>query len=280
IQVCRHPLGVWYSGQPVLLLATNVPRLNPACDLVTWSDDSSQVIYRRYSKFFDLQISKERIIPFLPGKILFRRSHIRDVAVKRLKPIDEYCRALVRLPDHISQSEDVLGFFEASPEDLDPPKEEPGPFLSLFCLLCFLSYSMNERNHQLRRVWVSFDTIRSKRTQTHFTTQSQCQGSALVSESIYQCYTLSLFVHPALLYAFCVLLLFYITHVDDTYHENHLNTKKRLPSRYQIHISINVTEPFSSAYPDSPGTPSSRSARLLGALSSPLGIFRRPLCAF
>jgi hypothetical protein len=28
----------------------------------------------------------------LPGKILFRRSHIRDVAVKRLKPIDEYCR--------------------------------------------------------------------------------------------------------------------------------------------------------------------------------------------
>lgn len=28
----------------------------------------------------------------LPGKILFRRSHIRDVAVRRLKPIDEYCR--------------------------------------------------------------------------------------------------------------------------------------------------------------------------------------------
>lgn len=35
--------------------------------------------------------------PHLPcvlslGKILFRRSHVRDVAVKRLKPIDEYCR--------------------------------------------------------------------------------------------------------------------------------------------------------------------------------------------
>ncbi|KAI1234236.1 hypothetical protein IHE44_0003953 [Lamprotornis superbus] len=27
-----------------------------------------------------------------PGKILFRRSHIRDVAVKRLIPIDEYCK--------------------------------------------------------------------------------------------------------------------------------------------------------------------------------------------
>lgn len=29
---------------------------------------------------------------FLTGKILFRRSHIRDVAMKRLKPINEYCR--------------------------------------------------------------------------------------------------------------------------------------------------------------------------------------------
>ncbi|KFQ39563.1 SH3 and PX domain-containing protein 2A, partial [Phaethon lepturus] len=73
---------------------------------VTWSDLTSQIIYRRYSKFFDLQMQlldkfpieggqkdpKQRIIPFLPGKILFRRSHVRDVAVKRLKPIDEYCR--------------------------------------------------------------------------------------------------------------------------------------------------------------------------------------------
>ncbi|MEE6485887.1 hypothetical protein FKM82_014443 [Ascaphus truei] len=67
---------------------------------------------------------KQRIIPFLPGKILFRRSHIRDVAVRRLKPIDEYCRALVKLPPHISQCEEVLRFFEARPEDLDPPKED------------------------------------------------------------------------------------------------------------------------------------------------------------
>ncbi|XP_029466166.1 SH3 and PX domain-containing protein 2A isoform X2 [Rhinatrema bivittatum] len=108
---------------------------------VTWSDSTSQVIYRRYSKFFDLQMQmldqfpveggqkdpKQRIIPFLPGKILFRRSHIRDVAVRRLKPIDEYCRALVRLPPHIAQCDEVLRFFEARPEDLNPPKEEYGP---------------------------------------------------------------------------------------------------------------------------------------------------------
>ncbi|XP_054839520.1 SH3 and PX domain-containing protein 2A isoform X2 [Eublepharis macularius] len=107
---------------------------------VTWSDSTCQTIYRRYSKFFDLQMQlldkfpieggqkdpKQRIIPFLPGKILFRRSHIRDVAVKRLKPIDEYCRALVRLPPHISQCDEVFRFFETRPEDLDPPKEDYG----------------------------------------------------------------------------------------------------------------------------------------------------------
>ncbi|XP_053439109.1 SH3 and PX domain-containing protein 2A isoform X6 [Nycticebus coucang] len=107
---------------------------------VTWSDSTCQTIYRRYSKFFDLQMQlldkfpieggqkdpKQRIIPFLPGKILFRRSHIRDVAVKRLKPIDEYCRALVRLPPHISQCDEVFQFFEARPEDINPPKEDYG----------------------------------------------------------------------------------------------------------------------------------------------------------
>uniref|UniRef100_UPI003590015E SH3 and PX domain-containing protein 2A isoform X2 n=1 Tax=Myxine glutinosa TaxID=7769 RepID=UPI003590015E len=103
---------------------------------VTWSDGTKQLVFRRYSKFFDLQMQlldqfpmeggqrdpKLRTIPFLPGKILFRRSHIRDVAVKRLKPISEYCQALVRLPAHISQCPDVLRFFETRQEDLDAHK--------------------------------------------------------------------------------------------------------------------------------------------------------------
>ncbi|XP_075065728.1 SH3 and PX domain-containing protein 2B isoform X2 [Mixophyes fleayi] len=106
---------------------------------ITWSNGTTEVIYRRYSKFFDLQMQmldkfpveggqkdpKQRIIPFLPGKILFRRSHIRDVAVRRLIPIDEYCKALINLPPYISQCEDVLNFFEARMEDYNPPKEEP-----------------------------------------------------------------------------------------------------------------------------------------------------------
>ncbi|XP_077447806.1 SH3 and PX domain-containing protein 2B isoform X2 [Stigmatopora argus] len=106
---------------------------------VCWTDGSTELIYRRYSKFFDLQMElldkfpveggqkdpKRRIIPFLPGKILFRRSHIRDVAMKRLRPINEYCRALIQLPVYISQCEEVRVFFETRPEDLNPPKEEP-----------------------------------------------------------------------------------------------------------------------------------------------------------
>ncbi|KAM8897873.1 SH3 and PX domain-containing protein 2B isoform 3-T3 [Spinachia spinachia] len=106
---------------------------------VSWSDGSTEIIYRRYSKFFDLQMElldkfpveggqkdpKRRIIPFLPGKILFRRSHIRDVAMKRLRPINEYCRALIQLPVYISQCEEVRVFFETRPDDLNPPKEEP-----------------------------------------------------------------------------------------------------------------------------------------------------------
>ncbi|XP_022532342.2 SH3 and PX domain-containing protein 2B isoform X1 [Astyanax mexicanus] len=106
---------------------------------VCWTDGSTEVIFRRYSKFFDLQMElldkfpveggqkdpKRRIIPFLPGKILFRRSHIRDVAMKRLRPINEYCRALIQLPVYISQCEEVRVFFETRPEDLNPPLEEP-----------------------------------------------------------------------------------------------------------------------------------------------------------
>ncbi|XP_039994607.1 SH3 and PX domain-containing protein 2A-like isoform X3 [Xiphias gladius] len=107
---------------------------------VTYSDSTSHVIYRRYSKFFDLQMRildkfpieggqkdpKKRIIPFLPGKVLFRRSHIRDVAVKRLKHLDNYCKALMKLPSHISQSEEVLKFFETKSDDLNPPTEDGG----------------------------------------------------------------------------------------------------------------------------------------------------------
>ncbi|KAG9268233.1 SH3 and PX domain-containing protein 2A-like [Astyanax mexicanus] len=105
---------------------------------VLYSDSSSQLLYRRYNHFFNLQMKlldlfpeeggerdpKHRIIPLLPGKVVFGRSQVRDVAVRRLKHLDNYCQALVRLPPRISQSEEVLKFFEPKPEDLNPPKED------------------------------------------------------------------------------------------------------------------------------------------------------------
>uniref|UniRef100_A0A8B9LK57 Uncharacterized protein n=1 Tax=Astyanax mexicanus TaxID=7994 RepID=A0A8B9LK57_ASTMX len=104
---------------------------------VLYSDSSSQLLYRRYNHFFNLQMKlldlfpeeggerdpKHRIIPLLPGKVVFGRSQVRDVAVRRLKHLDNYCQALVRLPPRISQSEEVLKFFEPKPEDLNPPKD-------------------------------------------------------------------------------------------------------------------------------------------------------------
>ncbi|XP_060565530.1 SH3 and PX domain-containing protein 2A-like isoform X2 [Ruditapes philippinarum] len=102
---------------------------------VTWSDQSTNVIYRRYSRFFDFQSQlmdmfpeeagaldpSKRIIPFLPGKKFFGRSHIREVAIKRMAPIAEYCKSIVRLPRKISQCKDVIQFFELEPDDINPP---------------------------------------------------------------------------------------------------------------------------------------------------------------
>lgn len=106
---------------------------------VTWSDSSKHVVYRRYSRFFDFQLTllekfpleggavdpQKRIIPFLPGKIIFGRSQIREVALKRLGQIDEYCSALLKLPPHISEDEEVLDFFDLEPDDLSPPEQKP-----------------------------------------------------------------------------------------------------------------------------------------------------------
>uniref|UniRef100_A0A3Q3K6Q3 SH3 and PX domains 2B n=1 Tax=Monopterus albus TaxID=43700 RepID=A0A3Q3K6Q3_MONAL len=109
---------------------------------VSWSDGSTEIIYRRYSKFFDLQMElldkfpveggqkdpKRRIIPFLPGNKC-TMSHNVNTAHSVLQSSRTYsicqCRALIQLPVYISQCEEVRVFFETRPEDLNPPKEEP-----------------------------------------------------------------------------------------------------------------------------------------------------------
>lgn len=104
---------------------------------VTWSNKKVKVIYRRYSRFFDFQHSllekfpvesgqldpNQRVIPFLPGKIYFGRSQVRDVAVKRLSHIDDYCKALINLDERISQCEEVRDFFSVEEDDINPPSD-------------------------------------------------------------------------------------------------------------------------------------------------------------
>eukprot|EP00794_Sanderia_malayensis_P005750 gene5750-6453_t len=98
---------------------------------ITWDDGSQNIVYRRYSQFFQLQTSlidafpveggvknpADRILPFLPGKVLFR-SHVREVALKRKAALEDYCKKLVKLPAHILNSDHVTLFFEATCDDI------------------------------------------------------------------------------------------------------------------------------------------------------------------
>jgi len=99
---------------------------------VLWNDGKKQVICRRYNAFFELQTSlidsypteagvhnpTARVIPFLPGKVLFGRSNVREVALKRKDALNEYLEKLVKLPAKISQCKLVLDFLRANEEDV------------------------------------------------------------------------------------------------------------------------------------------------------------------
>jgi hypothetical protein len=104
---------------------------------VTWSEGTSTLIYRRYSDFFEFQCGLlerfpeeagakdpvDRIIPFLPGKKLLGRSQVRSVAEKRRDKLNDYCKALVRLPPKISDDVFVHNFFEVRLDDLEDPSK-------------------------------------------------------------------------------------------------------------------------------------------------------------
>lgn len=99
---------------------------------VTWSDNVEQLVFRRYSEFFDLQCKlidtfkkdagvynpNDRILPFLPGKIIFGRSHIKSVALDRLHPIGIYCKKLITLKCEISRCDLIRSFFTITNEDI------------------------------------------------------------------------------------------------------------------------------------------------------------------
>ncbi|EGD82361.1 hypothetical protein PTSG_03026 [Salpingoeca rosetta] len=105
---------------------------------VSWSDGSQVTIYRRYSQFFEMHTTlldkfpveagtdpagPPRILPFLPGKKLFGRSHTHKVAVSRARTLAEYLKALIKLPSKITTSSWVLEFFDAASTDIKPPSQ-------------------------------------------------------------------------------------------------------------------------------------------------------------
>uniref|UniRef100_A0A3Q3FS00 SH3 and PX domains 2B n=1 Tax=Labrus bergylta TaxID=56723 RepID=A0A3Q3FS00_9LABR len=149
---------------------------------VSWSDGSTEIIYRRYSKFFDLQMElldkfpveggqkdpKRRIIPFLPGKILFRRSHIRDVAMKRLRPINEYCRALIQLPVYISQS-----VFDLCPSPGDSTAADP---LLLDQYVAVTDYEKQESSEVSLHVGQVVEVIEKNESGWWFISSEHAQG--------------------------------------------------------------------------------------------------------
>uniref|UniRef100_A0A3B1J8H1 SH3 and PX domains 2A n=1 Tax=Astyanax mexicanus TaxID=7994 RepID=A0A3B1J8H1_ASTMX len=162
---------------------------------VLYSDSSSQLLYRRYNHFFNLQMKlldlfpeeggerdpKHRIIPLLPGKVVFGRSQVRDVAVRRLKHLDNYCQALVRLPSRISQSEEVLKFFEPKPEDLNPPKDQThiGSYNGDECLCVFVvaaDYQRQENTEISLRAGERVEVIEKNDTGWWFVSTAEEQG--------------------------------------------------------------------------------------------------------
>ena len=91
---------------------------------VKWSDNKDSICHRGYSDFFKFHCElldtfpeesgsvkgSSRILPFLPGKKLFRRSTKR-LAEERLPQLDQYIRELTALPEKISYSSIVMRFF-------------------------------------------------------------------------------------------------------------------------------------------------------------------------
>ena len=92
-----------------------------------WSDGNTSSSFRSYSELFEFQCelldafpleagkdkNTERIIPYLPGKKLFRLSS-RRLAEERLPQVNEYVQKLVAMPENICTCDIVLRFFRSN----------------------------------------------------------------------------------------------------------------------------------------------------------------------
>ncbi|XP_006013346.1 NADPH oxidase organizer 1a [Latimeria chalumnae] len=102
---------------------------------VVWSDQNNIIIYRTFDDF--KQLNKELQRKFLTGSGLFRKSasnlpEFKDAPIKfkrkkgasksmlRLKLLEKYSANLLNAEENVSQSEEVIQFFSAKMQDLEP----------------------------------------------------------------------------------------------------------------------------------------------------------------
>ncbi|KGL85996.1 NADPH oxidase organizer 1, partial [Charadrius vociferus] len=102
---------------------------------VSWSDQNKILIYRTFQDFKNLHKELKRKFPIENGSL--RRSdrtipRFKDVNMKHrksgklnrcleiLKLLETYCQELLKTDAKISQGEDVIQFFKAQTQDLDP----------------------------------------------------------------------------------------------------------------------------------------------------------------
>ena len=92
---------------------------------VKWTQGPKTSCYRGYQDFFQFQCElldtfpeeagnikgSNRIIPYLPGKKIFRRS-TKSLALERLPELNQYVQEVIALPEKIAYSEIVMKFFK------------------------------------------------------------------------------------------------------------------------------------------------------------------------
>uniref|UniRef100_A0A452J086 PX domain-containing protein n=1 Tax=Gopherus agassizii TaxID=38772 RepID=A0A452J086_9SAUR len=138
---CRYPVDVKAVG----LMQCRKQKYMMA---VSWSDRNNLLIYRTFEEFKKFHKVLKRKFPIEGGllkksdrsipkycgqgsnaKLMQRRSRNLSRSMERLKLLETYSQELLKADAKVSQSEDVIQFFKAQTQDLDPsfPKNSLSP---------------------------------------------------------------------------------------------------------------------------------------------------------
>ncbi|NXF88831.1 NOXO1 oxidase, partial [Eubucco bourcierii] len=122
---CRYPVDVKAVGLMQCGKQKNYMMV------VSWSDQNNILIYRTFEDFkrfhkqlkrkFHIESGSVRKIPkFKDANVKHRKSGKPNRCLEVLKVLETYSQKLLKTDAQISQSEDVIQFFKAQTQDLDP----------------------------------------------------------------------------------------------------------------------------------------------------------------